>query len=211
MDDGLDFIVWILESCDDSSWADSEKKWIKLFKDEGCKLTNLAEGGTGGKGPFRKGQNRGGATPGRKKPAGFGEKISKAQKEYISNNPEAREIRRKNGERNKGRKHSLETREKVSKASKSRWESSDYRSKMNEIYEDPIVKNKMLKNVAKAAKQSVKNRVKLECKFCGRKMPNNVMKRHLEVCIGVDAKEIFDNGIDYYLKKTACEMLLVKN
>lgn len=37
--------IFILEKCKD--WQNAEKFWIKLCKNQGCKLTNLTEGGDG--------------------------------------------------------------------------------------------------------------------------------------------------------------------
>lgn len=46
--DGISPSVTILETLSDNDdWASAEKKWIKHFKEQGNKLTNLTEGGEG--------------------------------------------------------------------------------------------------------------------------------------------------------------------
>lgn len=40
-------ILQILEECDEDNWKEREQYWIKYYKERGCKLTNLTEGGDG--------------------------------------------------------------------------------------------------------------------------------------------------------------------
>lgn len=187
MDDGLDFIVWVLEICDDNSWAESEKKWIAFFKDEGCRLTNLAEGGTGGKGPFREGQNRGGATPGRKKPAGFGEKISKASKGV----PKSKAHREAMSRAKIGNKASDETKKKVSEASKVMWKDSNFYENRKIYYSSEHMKEEMSRRAKlgkgvpksdltkKRMSESAIKRPKFSCDVCGKEYTKNNMVIHM--------------------------------
>lgn len=41
-------ILEIVDTIDNINWGESEKKWIKFFKEKGFKLTNLTKGGEGG-------------------------------------------------------------------------------------------------------------------------------------------------------------------
>lgn len=40
-------ILTVLEECNDTNWIEREKYWINFYKNQGCKLCNLTEGGEG--------------------------------------------------------------------------------------------------------------------------------------------------------------------
>lgn len=48
LDVGLTPLIEIVEKVLVSEWSNCEKKWISYYKENGCKLTNLTDGGDGG-------------------------------------------------------------------------------------------------------------------------------------------------------------------
>jgi hypothetical protein len=48
LDIGLKPLIEIIEKVPVSEWSNCEKKWIHYYKNSGCKLTNLTDGGDGG-------------------------------------------------------------------------------------------------------------------------------------------------------------------
>lgn len=130
MDDGLDFIVWILEVCDDKNWIASEIKWIAYFKEQGCSLTNLTGGGEGWHDYVMTDEHR--ANLKKPKPEGFGKRISEAQKGRVKSQAHRENI----SKAKRGVKSTPEVKEKLSESMKNRWAvDSEFRAKVKETKE----------------------------------------------------------------------------
>jgi hypothetical protein len=104
-----------LETCKESEWQDTERKWIKLLREKGYPLTNTADGGDGG---------WAGVTPEMRK-----ENSKKLQLWWTPERRCKALLGNKNGCGGKGKKCSEETKRKMSLIAIERWKSAEEREK----------------------------------------------------------------------------------
>lgn len=94
----------IIEICEEKNWEERERFWIKKYREDNCKLTNISDGGDGTVGFKHTEENK--------------KKMSEISKERLKKRPDLLDMLRKNGEKTGGRKHTEETKRKISKIKK---------------------------------------------------------------------------------------------
>lgn len=186
--EGLDFQVWILEMVEGEAWVEAERRWIKTFRDEGCRLTNLTDGGDGFQGYVWSEESK--QKLRKPKADGVGEKISAGLKRYIAENPEAREMRRQNGLK-ADHLRTPEAKRKSAEATRRFTSTPEHSAKLKAAVtperriEMSRIATKNFAGVPKSpewkakAAETARNRPLTACEICGRKLSSNNMVVHL--------------------------------
>lgn len=173
--------LFILEQVPDTHWRESERYWIKRFRDGGHKLVNGTEGGEGLHNPTAEVREKIGAARRGKKigpqPPEHRKKIEEAFKAFYESSPEYRKFisdRMKGNKYCLGRKLSEEHKEKLLAASLARQRALGIEGRH---------KHAMVMVAARKSRT-------LECKNCGAVFSS---KAHNAMFCGVKCKKDFNN------------------
>lgn len=179
LSDNLIPILIVLESGTKDGWQDSEKRWIKIFRDAGAKLVNGTDGGDGACNPSAE-------TRAKMSAIHRGKVVSRETRERLSVASRGKvcsvETRDKIGLANSGRIPSDETRAKMSLVRRGKFLSPEHRVKIS-ISNLGRPKSPEHREKIAAMNRSVEHRNRLAEMFRGRHLSEEQKRKYLNLVV----------------------------